>query len=169
MNHKMMFAAAAVLAIATAGCKPAMTGTEVNGANTAAPADAGAAQDAVKAVEAGMADAFHAKDAAKLTSYYASDAVLAVPDRTVSGTDAIAKANDDDLKDPAFKLDFTNAKTDVAGSGDLAYTTGSFDVTYTDSKTKKVTSEKGSYVTVFKKQSDGSWKAVADIATPKAS
>ena len=39
-------------------------------------------------------------------------------------------------------------------------------MTYTDSKTKKVVNGQGTYVTVFKKQADGSWKAVADIATP---
>ena len=33
----------------------------------------------------------------------------------------------------------------------------------TDPKTKKVLTEKGKYVTVFQKQADGGWKAVADI------
>ena len=30
---------------------------------------------------------------------------------------------------------------------------------------KKPQSDKGSYVTVYKKQADGSWKAASDIAT----
>ena len=90
--------------------------------------------------------------------------MLAVPERTVKGAEAIAKANDEDLKDPAFKLDFTNEKTDT--SGDLAYTSGSFKVTYTDAKTKQPVDGAGTYVTVFKKQADGTWKVVADIATP---
>jgi ketosteroid isomerase-like protein len=29
-------------------------------------------------------------------------------------------------------------------------------------KTKKVTKEKGKYLTIFKKQSDGTWKAIED-------
>jgi hypothetical protein len=33
----------------------------------------------------------------------------------------------------------------------------------TDPKTKKVLIERGKYVTVYKKQADGGWKAVADI------
>jgi len=153
---------ASAVAFALAGCQ--QYGAKGNAAGNAAVADAGDASAAVTAVEADMLAAFKAKDAAKLTSHYASDAVLAVPERTVKGGEAIAKANAEDLKDPGFSLDFTNARTDA--SGDLAYTTGSFKVTYTDPKTKKVVNGQGTYVTVFKKQADGSWKAVADIATP---
>ena len=157
---------ASVVALALTGCQQygakdnAAGGTAVmNGA-----AEGGDASAAIKAVEGDMLAAFKAKDDAKLTSHYASDAVLAVPGRTVNGGEAIAKANAEDLKDPAFALDFTNERTDT--SGDLAYTSGSYKVTYTDAKTKKVVNGQGTYVTVFKKQADGSWKAVADIATP---
>jgi uncharacterized protein (TIGR02246 family) len=156
---------ASVVALALAGCQ--QYGARGNAAGGTAAMNGAAEGDSSAAVTAGEADmlaAFKAKDAAKLTSHYASDAVLAIPGRTVKGGDAIAKANSEDLKDPAFALDFTNERTDA--SGDLAYTTGSFKVTYTDSKTKKVVNGQGTYVTVFKKQADGSWKAVADIATP---
>ena len=165
MAPKLLLVSAVGLAFAVTACQryPSSNG---NTDTTANSANSGEAANAVKAAEADMLAAFHGKDAAKLTSYYASDAVLAVPGRTVKGAYAIGKANAEDLKDPAFKLDFTNDRTDVANSGDLAYTTGSFNVTYTNSKTKKVQQEKGTYVTIFRKQSDGSWKAVADIATP---
>jgi uncharacterized protein (TIGR02246 family) len=157
---------ASVVALTLAGCQ--QYGAKDNAAGGAAAmngaAEGGDASAAVTAAEADMLAAFKAKDAAKLSSHYASDAVLAIPGRTVKGAEAIAKADADDLKDPAFSLDFTNERTDA--SGDLAYTTGSFKVTYTDSKTKKVVNSQGTYVTVFKKQTDGSWKAVADIATP---
>jgi ketosteroid isomerase-like protein len=36
-------------------------------------------------------------------------------------------------------------------------------MTSTNPKTKKPATDKGKYVTVFKKQADGSWKVVADI------
>ena len=157
---------ASVVALALTGCQ--QYGAKDNAAGGTAAmngaAEGGDASAAVTAAEADMLAAFKAKDAAKLTSHYASDAVLAIPGRTVKGSEAIAKANDEDLKDPAFALDFTNERTDA--SGDLAYTSGSYKVTYTDTKTKKVVNGQGTYVTVFKKQADGSWKAVADIATP---
>ena len=79
----------------------------------------------------------------------------------MKGIEAINKAIADDLSDPAFKLTFHNDKTDVASSGDLAYTTGTYTVSYAEPKTKKVQQESRSYVTVFRKQADGQWKAVA--------
>ncbi|WP_309661486.1 SgcJ/EcaC family oxidoreductase [Sphingomonas sp.] len=136
---------------------------------TAATATAAAtAAAAVKAVEAEMLAAFATKDAAKLISQYASDAVLALPGRTVKGTEEITKAYTQDLADPAFSLAFVNDKTDVAASADLAYTSGTFNVSSTNPQTKAVEKVAGTYVTVFRKQADGSWKAVADIATPGA-
>ncbi len=52
---------------------------------------------------------------------------------------------------------------EIAKSGDLGYSQGSLTQTWTDPKTKKVLTVKGKYVTVYKKQADGGWKAVADI------
>ena len=152
-----------VFALVATGCDRARDSSY--GSNSATRA---IAADAVKGVEAEMLAAFDAKDALRLSGYYAPDAVLAVPGRTVQGTDAINKANAEDLSDRAFKLDFRNERTDVAESGDLAYTSGSFQVTFTNTQTKKIESQRGTYVTVFRKQADRSWKAVADIATPRA-
>jgi uncharacterized protein (TIGR02246 family) len=164
MTQKILLVPALVFVLAASACNRAQAPSNDNGSGNSV--ESAAAADAVKSAEADMLDAFRAKDAAKLTSYYASDALLAVPGRTVKGSDAIGKANAQDFKDPAFKLDFANERTDVAASGDLAYTSGSFQVTYTDEQTKKVKNESGTYVTVFRKQTDGSWKAVADVATP---
>lgn len=136
-------------------------------AGPGAKPDASAATEAVERTEQEMLAAFQAKDAAKVTSHYASDAVLALPGQAAAkGNAAIGQVNARDLADPNFKLNFTNEKTDVAGSGDLAYTIGSFNVTYTNPETKQPENGAGSYVTVFKKQSDGSWKAAADFVVP---
>ena len=47
----------------------------------------------------------------------------------------------------------------------MAYTQGAYTLTLTDPVTKKPINDKGSYVTLYKKQPDGSWKAVSDIAS----
>lgn len=131
------------------------------------PAEAAAAADAVKKAEAEMLAAFKAKDSAKLLAHYADDAVVATPGRAAGrGRDAIAAMIADDFKDPAFTLDFTNEK--AAASGELGYTRGTFRVTYTDPQTKKAGNAAGTYVTIFRKQADGSWKVVEDVATPGA-
>ena len=68
------------------------------------------------------------------------------------------------MSDPAFSVTFASDKIDTAGSGDLAYARGHFSEKYTDPKTSKVMTDSGSYITVYKKQQDGSWKAVEDFA-----
>ena len=45
------------------------------------------------------------------------------------------------------------------------YSAGTYEMTATDSATHKVINDHGSYVTTYRKQADGSWRAVADIAT----
>ena len=165
MTRKVLIIPVLAFAFAVGACDQRDSAKEQAGGDAAMNAGANAdSLAAVKAAEQAMLKAFQAKDATSLSSHYASDAVLAVPGRTVKGSDAILKMNGDDFKDPAFKLDFTNERTDA--SGDLAYTSGSFRVSYTDSKTKQVVNGSGTYVTVFKKQADGSWKVVTDVATP---
>jgi uncharacterized protein (TIGR02246 family) len=158
MHHKL--AAGLVLAVTglVSGCQRSQT-------IDARASDAGAAKDAVASVEEGMLNAFHAKDGKRLATYYASDAISVVPGEEMKGSDAIAKSNAAAFKDPGFKLDFSNERTDVATSGDLAYTSGVYTATYTNPETKAVVSDSGRYLTVFKKQPDNTWKAVADFAT----
>jgi ketosteroid isomerase-like protein len=47
----------------------------------------------------------------------------------------------------------------------LGYTQGTYTLTITDPKTKKPVTDKGKYVTAYKKQADGTWKAVADMVS----
>jgi ketosteroid isomerase-like protein len=60
----------------------------------------------------------------------------------------------------SFGADTT--KVDVAKSGDLGYTQGPFFMTTSDPKTRAPVTEKGKYLTVFRKQADGAWGAVED-------
>ena len=57
---------------------------------------------------------------------------------------------------------------DISASGDFGYTLGDYDYTYADSAGNEQVS-KGYYVTIWKKQPDGSWKYVFDtgIQAPK--
>jgi ketosteroid isomerase-like protein len=44
----------------------------------------------------------------------------------------------------------------------MVYTVGTYSLTASDPKNKKPVTDKGKYMTVYKKQADGTWKAVAD-------
>jgi uncharacterized protein (TIGR02246 family) len=109
---------------------------------------------------------WQAKDADKIVSHYASDAVLMVPGTApTSGKDAILSSLKGMVADPAMSLKFQATRVEVAKSGDLAYTQGSYTLTFTDPQTKQPIIDHGSYVTAYRKLPDGSWKAVSDIAT----
>ncbi|MEA3066312.1 MAG: hypothetical protein QOJ27_2773 [Sphingomonadales bacterium] len=166
MNRKLVVSTLA-LTVALAGC--GRCGDHHGKGDRHGRADTAAAADEVKRTEAGMLAAWKAKDSARVAGFYADDAVVAVPGAPVqSGAAAIRAATDGDLKDPAFAIDFTNEKTGVAEAGDMAYTRGSFRVAFTDPATKKPQNVAGSYLTVFRKQDDGSWKAIEDYAVPGA-
>ncbi len=122
-------------------------------------ADEAAIQAAVKEWSASA----QAKDADKFASFYAEDAVIMLeraPD--VSGKAAIREAIGGMMQDPNFSLTFEPTKVVVARSGDLAYETGPYALTMSDPK-KKPATEKGSYVVVWQKGADGTWKVVRDV------
>ncbi|HYV90745.1 MAG TPA: DUF4440 domain-containing protein [Chitinophagales bacterium] len=63
--------------------------------------------------------------------------------------------------DSALKVQWVASRAEVAPSGDLGYTYGSYTNQW-KTKSGNDTTVYGAYVTVWKKQTDGSWKFVAD-------
>jgi len=78
-------------------------------------------------------------------------------------TDYAAKNSDSTLK-----VQWTSLRAEVSSSGDLGCTYGSYSTRMKD-KDGKDTTFYGAYVTVWKKQADGSWKFLADagVNTPQ--
>jgi len=106
------------------------------------------------------------KDAAKIAAHYSDDAVLMVPGTpSTTGKDAILASLKQMTTDPAVSLKFQASRVEVAKSGDLGYTQGTYTLTLTEPTTKQVINDHGSYVTAYRKGADGTWKAVSDIAT----
>jgi ketosteroid isomerase-like protein len=153
-NRGLALVGAAALALVTSGCQ--VTGQQ------GGKSDAGAVKSAIKADETKWNAEFKNKDQESLVGHYADDAYFVAPGvAPADGSMAIRKAYADGLSDPNFAISFSSSKID---SGDLAYSRGRFTEKYTDPKTGKVISDAGSYITVYKKQADGSWKAVEDFA-----
>ncbi len=63
------------------------------------------------------------------------------------------------LADPNFKINWTNESAEVAKSGDLGYTRGTFEGTQGNQTLS------GAYATMWKKDKDGKWKVAVDIAS----
>ncbi len=131
------------------------------------PADTHAADvKAIQDTENQWNQDYAAKDATKILSHYADDAILMSPDMPADhGITAVSATIKQMVADPALSLKFQSSKIEVAKSGDIGYTQGIYTMTMTDPASKKVIHDHGSYVTTYRKQPDGTWKAVADIAT----
>jgi ketosteroid isomerase-like protein len=95
-------------------------------------------------------------------SYYADDAVEAPNGHAfLIGKAEIAKTMGF-LDDPNNHLLWTPVGGDMAASGDLGYTYGTFEFRSRD-KEGKLVSNYGKYTSIWKRQKDGSWKVVLDM------
>jgi uncharacterized protein (TIGR02246 family) len=157
MKRFATLCSATVIALSLAACNPAPP---------PAPDTHDADVKAITDTEVQANQAWASKDADKIMAFYADDAILMTPGaEMVRGKDALRDAMKQMLADPAVSLTFQSSKVDVAKSGDLGYTAGTYKLTVTDPATHKPITDHGNYVTTFRKQADGSWKAVADIAS----
>lgn len=95
-------------------------------------------------------------------SYYADDAVeLPNGADALQGKESIAKTMGFlDQKDN--HLTWKPVSADMAASGDLGYTWGTYEFRATDKDGKPIV-DHGKYTSIWKKQSDGKWKVVLDM------
>jgi uncharacterized protein (TIGR02246 family) len=118
---------------------------------------------AVKDTEAAWVKDAATKDADKWASYFAEDGSGLYPGAGIlNGKAAIKAAMAPILADPNFSLTFQSTRAIASKGGDMVYSQGTYSMTMTNPKTKKPMTDKGKYLTVYTKQADGSWKAVAD-------
>ena len=109
------------------------------------------------------------KDADRIAAHYTDDGNVMVPNSPMmTGKDAIGKAMKDALTDPNWSLELQAVQVEVSRGGDLGYTRGTYVLTATDPASKKAVTEKGRFVTIFRKEADGSWKALQDITNAEA-
>ncbi len=103
------------------------------------------------------------RDADRLASFYAEDAIAYPPKEPVAiGRAAAKKVWASYFADATFSISWKTVHAEVAKSGDLGFTAGTYEASFKGPAGKMVT-EKGKYVTTWKKQKDGTWKAIHDI------
>ena len=67
---------------------------------------------------------------------------------------------------PGFKLSWEPTKAEFLGKGDdTGYVVGWYELRVNDSDGKPQV-EKGTYLTTWRKQKDGTWKVVSDVGSP---
>jgi uncharacterized protein (TIGR02246 family) len=138
-------------------------------ANPPAPAPVADTREAdiqsVRDVESAWLKDLTAKDAEKFFSYYADDASGLFPGPPIlEGKQAIKASLAPVIADPNYSFTMQSLRTEASKGGDMAYSQGTYVQTMTDAKTGKPKTVKGKFVFIYRKQADGSWKAIVDAA-----
>jgi ketosteroid isomerase-like protein len=143
-----------------AGCSAALSLALVGQARAADTQSAN--ETKLRESEVAMSAAAVGKDLDKVVSYYADDAVVFAPNSPAATTnEAIRNAWKDVLMPTGASTSWKAMRVEVAKSGDLAYTSGTYDGTMVGADGRPV-KDSGNYLTVWKKQADGTWKILVD-------
>jgi uncharacterized protein (TIGR02246 family) len=129
----------------------------------ASAADTKAIEQALRDLDAQWSAAAGAKDLEKTIAFYSEDA-LVLPTNAPAATtkEAIRNTWKDLLASPGLAISWKATKVEVASSGDIAYTTGTYELTM-NAPSGKLVPDHGKYVEVWKKRVDGNWKVAVDI------
>jgi uncharacterized protein (TIGR02246 family) len=157
MFTRMMFLV--ILAIASIACQASGPPASAGGAS---PDNVATVKTAIEAANARFLDALKRADKAGVIANYADDAVLMMPNEEAwRGREGLDRGFSAFLDQVSVK-DGAAITTDVMLAGDLAVETGTFAWTL-QTKAGQEIKDKGKYLTVWKRQSDGSWKVLRDI------
>jgi ketosteroid isomerase-like protein len=100
------------------------------------------------------------------SSFLADNASTLRPDQPVlRGKAAVQQAWKPLLEDKSLSLRWQPISAEIAKSGDLGYTVGSYTLTQTDEK-GSATVGTGKYLTAWRLQKDSSWKVEFDTGVP---
>ena len=155
----------AAVVLFAAACAPKGETAVKDSVATAAPpvVDVAAVKQAIEQANTKFSDALMRADSAGIVGNYAEDAIVMMPDmpawrgRSDIGASGMKLFSSTKFSDAKFHTE----NIDVAG--DYAIETGTYEFTVTPKGGKPVP-DKGKYVTVWKKQSDGTWKIYRDIS-----
>jgi ketosteroid isomerase-like protein len=126
-------------------------------------ADKATPADAVRTADDEWMKVFSAGNLDKSVAFCDKDGAILAPNAPIAqGRESIAKLFSGFFALPNLSITWHADKAGVARSGELAYTSGTYQMTFTG-PAGKIIPDNGKYVTVWKKQMDGSWKVLLDI------
>ncbi len=125
--------------------------------SAAAPSAMNAEAMALARVDDDWSLAAASRDGEKVASFYAEDGVAYPPNVPEAIGRAAAKKVWAYFADPTFSISWKTLNAEV--SGDFGYTRVAYENSFKRSKGKTV-QQKGKYLCVWKKQGDGTWKAI---------
>ena len=119
-----------------------------------------------------QADLDFAKDTAAKrvdgwVAWFAADGMQLTPEGNIKGHAAIREYMGAAFARPDWSLTWKPTFAEMSRSGDLGYTTGTYESRGKDAQGQP-TLRTGRYVSIWKKQADGTWKVVLDTGHPDA-
>jgi ketosteroid isomerase-like protein len=128
------------------------------------PPDTRATEEtALRQADLGWSKAMTDKQLDATVSYYAQEASIFPPNApTATGMNAVRKVWAQFFATPGFLVTCHPVTIEASRSGDIGYTQGPYELAFNDANGNRV-KDQGKYLAVWKKQSDGTWKVVADI------
>jgi len=93
--------------------------------------------------------------------YFADNGIRQMGDGVVTGKEGIRRQMSVPYSNPDFNLEWEPVRAELSRGGRLGYTWGRFKSTRKGPDGKVVT-RRGSYITIWEKQKDGSWRVLFD-------
>lgn len=106
------------------------------------------------------------KNVDSILHYWSDDAIVLSPgEQPLTGKQNIKKMVEGSFTSPGFQISWEPESAEVSESGDLGYLLENTRMVMPDSA-GNTTTLNFKAVTIWKKQSDGSWKCVVDVLSP---
>jgi len=114
-------------------------------------------------LDAKWAKAAAAKDVDQTIAFYSDDAIVFPPNETSAATkEAIRNSWKAMLGSPSLVISWQPTKVQVGKAGEMAWVSGKYELTMNDANGKPI-NDRGKYLEVWQKQTDGNWKCAADM------
>ena len=114
-------------------------------------------------LDAQWAKAAAAKDVEQTIGYYSDDAIVLPPNATGAATkEAIRNVWKEMFASPSLVIRWQPTGVQVGKSGEMAWVRGTYELTMNDASGKPI-DDRGKYLEVWEKQTDGNWKCAADM------
>jgi ketosteroid isomerase-like protein len=143
--------------------EPVSISQSLSGSPLEKPSGTGSVEQLLHDLDAQWAKAAAAKDVERTIAYYSDDAIVLPPNATsATSKESIRKTWKDMLASPGLVITWESKKVKLGKSGEMAWVSGTYELTMNDASGKPA-NDRGKYLEVWERQSDGNWKCAADM------
>ena len=121
------------------------------------------AERILRDLDAQWSKAAAAKDLEQTVAFYSDDAIVLPPNATSAATkETVRNLWKDLLAAPGLVISWRPSKVKLGHNGAMAWVSGAYELTMNDVGGKPI-NDRGKYLEVWEKQTDGNWKCAADM------